>query len=133
MEPSLNKVGLQQHSPAPFLLTCIGTVRYNRSDSNFFKTFLTYMWPDLRKGVSYTHPIFQLWQDTTQLVVQLLLQNFVEWILQHQTTLWPNVNLIALLHIELCFFKVVKSDACIRHLFTNPVTYWTKSNDEWLL
>jgi len=33
-----------------------------------------------------------------------------------------NLELIALLHIKLCFFKVAKLDAPIRPLFANPVT-----------
>jgi len=85
------------------------------------------MWLDLRKGILYMHPIFQLWWGITCVVVKLLLQNFVDWILHHQTTLWPNLKLITLPHMELHYFKVAKSDVCIRPLFANPVTYCIKS------
>ena len=43
-----------------------------------------YVRPDFqKKEVLYTHPTFQFWQDITCLVVELSLQNFVDWIVQH--------------------------------------------------
>ena len=87
------------------------------------------MWPDLRKGVLYTHPIFQLQGGITWLEVYLKLWKFVKRLCYHYTKLTVNFSFIAEPHMKLCLIKVAKSDACIRPLFANPVTYWRKQDD----
>ena len=81
------------------------------------------MSPDLRKGVLYTLPIFQLHGGITCPEFYLKLYNFVERLSYHYTMMTVNFSLIAKLHMKLCLIKVAKSEACIRSLFANLVTY----------
>ena len=41
-----------------------------------------------------------------------------------------NFSLIAKLHMKLCLIKGAKSEACIRPLFANPVTYNTSISSQ---
>ena len=47
----------------------------------------------------------------------------MERLFYHDPKLTVNFSFIAEPHIKLCLIKVAKSDACIRPLFANPVTF----------
>ena len=82
-----------------------------------------HMWPDLWKGVLYTRLIFQLWRGITSLVSKLLGWNFLSYKYNNRKVLLPIFKAVSSIQAELYILKVEKLDACIRPLFTNPVTY----------
>ena len=83
----------------------------------------TYMWPDLRKGVLYMHPIFQLWRGITSLVSKLLGWNVLSYKYNDRKVLLRTFKAVDPIQAELHILKIKKLDACIRPLFANLVTY----------
>ena len=80
------------------------------------------MWPDLRKGVFHTHPIYQLWQSITPDWKKLMTWNLVNSEYQHSLMDGENVRLICYLNTKIWSSKLIELDVCGRPLFANPVT-----------
>ena len=76
-----------------------------------------YMWPDLRKGVLYTHPIVQIWSGITSFISKLLSWKFLPYKCNDRPVLLPNFKTVGQTPAELHSLKVEKLDACIRSLF----------------
>ena len=83
----------------------------------------TDMWPDLRKGVFHTHPIYQIWRFLTLDWYKLLTWNFVRSKCQHSLMTGGSFSSICHLIAKLWSPKFRELDACGRPLFANPVTY----------
>ena len=81
------------------------------------------MWPDLRKGVLYTHLIMLLCRGIASFVNKILSWNFVSNTYNDRKGYLPNFKAVGQIGAELHIFKVEKMDACITPLFANPVTY----------
>jgi len=81
------------------------------------------MWPDLRKGVFHTHPVYQLWWFITLDWYKLLTWNLVRSTCQH--TLMTRGSFSSIFHSipKLWSSKFGELDVCGRPLFANPVTY----------
>ena len=98
------------------MYVCIMYVTYIRSHP-------WHMWPNLRKGVLYTHPNVWLYGCVTQLLLYLQLWNLVAGLSCHCANSTENFSVVACLQMKLWLVKVGKLDACIRPLFANSVTY----------
>ena len=78
------------------------------------------MWPDLRKGVFHTHPIYQLWQFATSDCYKPLMWNLISRKHQHSFIAGKSFNFIRLLIAKL---RLLNLDVCGRPPFANLVTY----------
>jgi len=80
------------------------------------------LWPDLRKGVFHTHPIYQLRRFITLDWYKLLTWNLVSTKCQHGLMIGGSFSSICHSKTKLWHSKCRELDVCGRLLFANSVT-----------